>query len=32
MPGLPDSDCVEPSTSSNAAATYPPWTHPGGPS
>jgi hypothetical protein len=31
-PGLPVSDCVKPSTSSNAAAMNPPWTQPGGPS
>ena len=32
MPGVPESDCVVPSTSSNAAAMYPPCTQPGGPS
>ena len=32
MPGCLESDCVEPSTSSKAAAMNPPWRHPGGPS
>jgi hypothetical protein len=32
MPGRPESDCTNPSTSSNAAATNPPCTWPGGPS